>query len=107
MLSVIARVAATEAPVLITGESGTGKELVAEAVWRNSDQRDGPFVKVNLGGIPASLFESELFGLSPRDGIESASFQRGICLRGNGPGTPERRGGNPDLRRRPTRPPLL
>ncbi len=62
MLSVIAQVAATEAPVLITGESGTGKELVAEAVWRNSDRRKGSFVKVNLGGIPASLFESELFG---------------------------------------------
>jgi two-component system NtrC family response regulator len=48
--------------VLITGESGTGKELVAEAVHRNSRRRSGPFVKVNLGGISATLFESEMFG---------------------------------------------
>lgn len=62
MLEVIGRVAATDAPVLITGESGTGKELVAEALWRNSARKDYAFVKVNLGGIPTSLFESELFG---------------------------------------------
>jgi two-component system NtrC family response regulator len=48
--------------VLITGESGTGKELVAEAIHRNSRRAPGPFVKVNLGGISASLFESEMFG---------------------------------------------
>jgi two-component system NtrC family response regulator len=62
VLQVIGRVAATDAPVLITGESGTGKELIAEALWRNSGRRDKPFVKVNLGGIPSSLFESEMFG---------------------------------------------
>jgi len=56
------RVARTDAPVLILGESGTGKELLAEAVHVNSNRSDGPFVKVNLGGIPASLFESEMFG---------------------------------------------
>jgi transcriptional regulator with PAS, ATPase and Fis domain len=48
--------------VLVTGESGTGKELVAEAIHRNSRRAHGPFVKVNLGGIPGSLFESEMFG---------------------------------------------
>ena len=48
--------------MLITGESGTGKELVAEAIHRNSPRRDGPFVKVNLGGISSTLFESEMFG---------------------------------------------
>ena len=62
MLELIGRVAPTEASVLITGESGTGKELVAEAVHRNSRRRGGPFVKVNLGGISATLFESEMFG---------------------------------------------
>jgi two-component system NtrC family response regulator len=62
VLEVIGRVSDTDAPVLITGESGTGKELVADAVWRNSSRRSKPFVKVNLGGIPTSLFESEMFG---------------------------------------------
>jgi len=62
VLDLIGRVAPTDASVLITGESGTGKELVAEAVHRNSRRRGRPFVKVNLGGISASLFESEMFG---------------------------------------------
>jgi len=62
VLEVVGRIAETEAPVLVTGESGTGKELVAEAIWANSHRRGNPFVKVNLGGIPSSLFESELFG---------------------------------------------
>ena len=58
----IARIAPTNAPVLITGESGTGKELIAEAIHRQSRRANGPFVKVNLGGISSSLFESEMFG---------------------------------------------
>jgi len=58
----VARVASTNAPVLITGESGTGKELIAEAIHRQSRRANGPFVKVNLGGISTSLFESEMFG---------------------------------------------
>ena len=62
VLQIIGKVAPTDASVLITGESGTGKELIAEAVHRNGPRRAGPFVKVNLGGISASLFESELFG---------------------------------------------
>jgi DNA-binding NtrC family response regulator len=62
MLEMIGRVAPTDASVLITGESGTGKELVAEAVHRNSRRRISPFVKVNLGGISSTLFESEMFG---------------------------------------------
>jgi len=62
VLDTVARAAATDAPILIMGENGTGKEMVAEAVHRNSRRKDGPFVKVNLGGVPASLFESEMFG---------------------------------------------
>lgn len=62
VLETVGRVAPTDASVLITGESGTGKELIAEAIHYNSRRRDKPFVKVNLGGISSSLFESELFG---------------------------------------------
>ena len=62
LLELVARVAPTDASVLITGESGTGKELVAEALHGNSRRKGGPFVKVNLGGISSTLFESEMFG---------------------------------------------
>lgn len=62
VLEVAKRIAHTNASVLITGESGTGKELIAEAIHRNSPRRGKPFVKVNLGGISQSLFESEMFG---------------------------------------------
>lgn len=56
------RISKTNAAVLITGESGTGKELIAELIHRNSRRKDSPFVKVNLGGVSQSLFESEMFG---------------------------------------------
>ncbi|HEX8090093.1 MAG TPA: sigma-54 dependent transcriptional regulator [Blastocatellia bacterium] len=62
VLDVIGRVSTTDASVLITGDSGTGKELIAAAIHRNSRRRNAPFVKVNLGGISSSLFESEMFG---------------------------------------------
>ena len=62
VLRQVGQVAATDASVLIEGESGTGKELIAEALHHNSPRRAQPFVKVNLGGISASLFESEMFG---------------------------------------------
>src|SRR5574344_2069621 len=62
VLDVIRRVARTNASVLITGESGTGKELIAEALHRNSLRKNKNFVKVNLGGISQTLFESEMFG---------------------------------------------
>lgn len=62
VLSTVGRVACTNASVLITGESGTGKELIAEAIHINSQRAKQPFVKVNLGGISQSLFESEMFG---------------------------------------------
>lgn len=62
LLDMAARIAPTDASVLITGENGTGKELLARAIHDNSSRRRGPFVAVNLGGIPQSLFESEMFG---------------------------------------------
>ena len=62
ILATIKRIAKTNASVLVTGESGTGKELIAETIHRNSPRAKKSFVKVNLGGISQSLFESEMFG---------------------------------------------
>jgi DNA-binding NtrC family response regulator len=62
VLDKIRKVAPTEVTVLILGENGTGKELAAREIHRNSNRKDAHFVKVDLGALPESLFESELFG---------------------------------------------
>lgn len=58
----IEKVAKTDANVLITGENGTGKELVARALHRRSNRSEQEFITVDMGALPESLFESELFG---------------------------------------------
>lgn len=75
ILETIGRVAATDASVLIMGESGTGKELIAESVHQNSLRSNKPFVKVNLGGVSTSLFDSEMFG-HVRGAFTDARFDR-------------------------------
>lgn len=62
VLTLIQKVAATDANVLIQGESGTGKELVAQAIHFAGNRAEGSFVPVNCGAIPSELLESELFG---------------------------------------------
>jgi len=62
VLQTIAQVAPTDANVLILGENGTGKELVARALHNQSKRSEEPFISVDLGAVPASLFESEMFG---------------------------------------------
>ena len=75
ILETIGRVAGTDASILVMGESGTGKELIAEAIHQNSPRRNKPFIKVNLGGISTSLFESEMFG-HVRGAFTDARFDR-------------------------------
>jgi DNA-binding NtrC family response regulator len=62
VLSLVRRVAPSEATVLIRGESGTGKELIAKAIHFASPRASGPLVKVNCTALPETLLESELFG---------------------------------------------
>ncbi|HNG90232.1 MAG TPA: sigma-54 dependent transcriptional regulator, partial [Saprospiraceae bacterium] len=62
VMSTVSRVAGTDANVLILGENGTGKDLIAQAIHAQSDRATENFVKVDLGAVSESLFESELFG---------------------------------------------
>ncbi|OEG74581.1 sigma-54-dependent Fis family transcriptional regulator [Shewanella colwelliana] len=71
----INQVATSDATVLVLGQSGTGKEVVARNIHYISERRDGPFIPVNCGAIPAELLESELFG------HEKGSFTGAISAR--------------------------
>jgi two-component system nitrogen regulation response regulator NtrX len=62
ILGQVAKVAPTNARVLLLGESGTGKELIAQAIHDRSQRTSGPFIKVNCAAIPEELIEAELFG---------------------------------------------
>jgi DNA-binding NtrC family response regulator len=80
----IARVAPTQAGVLLTGESGTGKELAAETIHLLSRRRDGPFLAVNCGAIAPTLIESELFGHEKGSFTGADSSRRGYFEEANG-----------------------
>jgi two-component system NtrC family response regulator len=77
ILQMAKRVSKTNASVLITGESGTGKELIAEAIHYESKRMNEAFMKVNLGGISTSLFESELFGHKKGAFTDAVSDRKG------------------------------
>ncbi len=78
MMEMIARVAPSNAAVLLLGESGTGKELIAQAIHRASRRADKPFIAVDCSGLPETLFESELFG--HERGAFTGAVQRKIGL---------------------------
>ncbi len=75
---IISRTAPTQAVVLITGESGTGKEVVARQIHAFSEQESGPFVPINIGGVPENLLESELFGYEKGAFTGAASRKSGM-----------------------------
>jgi len=78
ILRLVSRVAATESTVLLLGESGTGKELIARSLHVQSRRAQQPFVPVNLGAIPDTLVESELFGHARGAFTGATSERRGL-----------------------------
>src|SRR5262245_48569658 len=84
LFGLIARVAPTEATVLITGESGVGKELVAECIHERSARAKGPLVAVNCGSIPETLIEAELFGYEKGSFTGASRSHAGVFERASG-----------------------
>ena len=80
----IRKVAPTNASILITGESGTGKELVARAIHKHSEHRNGPFVAINCASIPENLLESELFGHAKGVFTDARADRKGLFLQAQG-----------------------
>ncbi|MDO1501720.1 sigma-54 dependent transcriptional regulator [Winogradskyella maritima] len=74
----IKKVAPTEANVLVLGENGTGKDLIARALHDNSNRKNQPFVKVDVGALTASLFESELFGYKKGAFTDAREDRKGL-----------------------------
>lgn len=84
LLQQVLRVADTDATVCLAGETGTGKEVIARIIHCNSLRAKGPFVPVNCGAIPESLFESELFGHVKGAFTGAVSSHRGLFQSADG-----------------------
>ncbi len=84
VLETVAKVAPSEANVLITGPSGTGKELIARALHANSRRADKPFIAVDCAALPTNLLESELFGHERGAFTGAMQAKRGLLEAANG-----------------------
>ncbi len=80
----IRKIAAVDAPVLISGESGSGKELAASAIHACSRRAEGPFIAINCGAIPPSLIHSELFGYERGAFTGASREKRGLIEAASG-----------------------
>jgi DNA-binding NtrC family response regulator len=84
ILSIVESVADSNSTVLITGESGTGKELIAKAIHSNSNRKNMPFCPFNSSNIPATLFESLLFGYKKGAYTGAVSDKKGVFEEADG-----------------------
>lgn len=84
VMEMVHQVSPLESPVLLLGETGTGKEVMANAIHNLSLRKEGPFIRVNCGAIPASLLDSELFGYEKGAFTGAISRKRGRIERAQG-----------------------
>lgn len=84
VMEMVHQVSPLESPVLVLGETGTGKEVIANAIHNMSLRKQGPFIRVNCGAIPASLLDSELFGYEKGAFTGAVARKRGRIERAQG-----------------------
>ncbi|CAG35769.1 sigma-54-dependent transcriptional regulator [Desulfotalea psychrophila] len=84
LFSQLARIADSEASLLISGESGSGKELTAKAVHTHSRRRDNPLITINCAAMPGQLLESELFGHKKGAFTDAQNHNSGLFMAANG-----------------------
>jgi two-component system, NtrC family, response regulator GlrR len=84
VLTMVRRIASSKATALIQGETGTGKELVARALHYFSERRSGPFISINCGAVPDSLFETEFFGHARGAFTDARESRQGLVTQARG-----------------------